>query len=81
MLALAQSLGEPLVLFDDEVARAEARRLKLRLCGTLGLLVRAYRGGLTSLDEAELLIREIAARPDIWIAAKLCERVLASLSP
>jgi predicted nucleic acid-binding protein len=80
VLALAQSLADPLVLLDDEVARAEARRLKLRLCGTLGILVRAYRGGLLSLDQAELLIREIAARPDIWVAAKLCEQVLASLS-
>ncbi|MGD9146780.1 MAG: hypothetical protein PVI80_14540 [Anaerolineae bacterium] len=79
VLALAQSLTNPLVLFDDEIARAEARRLKLRLCGTLGILVRAHHGGLLSLDQVELLIREIAARPDIWIAARLCEQVLASL--
>jgi predicted nucleic acid-binding protein len=79
VLASAQSLANPLVLLDDEVARAEARRLKLRLCGTLGILVRAQRAGLISLDQAELLIREIAARPDIWIAARLCEQVLASL--
>jgi predicted nucleic acid-binding protein len=79
LLALAQTLPDPLVLLDDEVARAEARRLKLRLCGTLGILVRAYRQSLLSFDQAELLIREIAARPDIWIAARLCERVLASL--
>lgn len=80
VLALAQSLADPLVLLDDEVARAEARRLNLALCGTLGVLVRAHRAGLLSLDQVELLIHEIAARPDIWIAAKLCEQVLASLS-
>jgi len=80
VLALAQSLVDPLVLLDDEVARAEARRLKLHLCGTLGILVRAYREGLLSFAQVELLMREIAARPDIWIAAKLCEQVLASLS-
>jgi len=79
VLALAQSLTDPLVLLDDEIARAEARRLNLRLCGTLGVFVRAHRGGLISLDQAELLIREIEARPDIWIAARLCEQVLASL--
>jgi len=79
VLALAQSLADPLVLLDDEVARAEARRLNLRLCGTLGILVRARRGNLISLEQAELLIRELAARPDIWIAARLCEQVLASL--
>jgi predicted nucleic acid-binding protein len=79
VLALAQSLVDPLVLLDDEVARAEARRLKLQLCGTLGILVRSYRQGLLSFDQAELLVREIAARPDIWIAARLCEQVLTSL--
>ena len=36
----------------------EARRLKLRLCGTLGILVRAHLRGLLSLDQAELLMRE-----------------------
>jgi predicted nucleic acid-binding protein len=80
LLALAQSLADPLLLLDDEVARAEARRLGLRLCGTLGVLVRAYRKGLLTLDQVELLLREIAARPDIWISARLCEQVLASLS-
>jgi predicted nucleic acid-binding protein len=79
VLALAQSLADPLVLLDDEVARVEARRLKLRLCGTLGILVRSYRQGLLSFDQAVLLIREIAARPDIWIAGRLCDQVLASL--
>ncbi len=79
VLALAQTLKGPLVLLDDEVARAEARRLKLRVRGTLGILVHAYREGLLSFDQVEMLIREIAARPDIWIGAKLCEQVLASL--
>jgi predicted nucleic acid-binding protein len=79
VLALAQTLADPLVLLDDEVARAEARRLKLRLRGTLGILVHAYRRGLLSFDQVELLIHEIAARPDIWIGARLCEQVLASL--
>jgi predicted nucleic acid-binding protein len=79
VLALAQALVDPLILLDDEIAKAEARRLKLRLRGTLGTLVRAYRQELLSLDQVELLLGEIAARPDIWIAAKLCAQILASL--
>lgn len=79
VLVLAQTLKDPLVLLDDEVARAEARRLKLRVRGTLGILVHAYRQGLLTFDQVEVLIQEIAARPDIWIGAKLCEQVLASL--
>jgi len=34
---------------------------------------------LRCATQVELLIREIAARPDIWIGAGLCEQVLASL--
>lgn len=79
VLALAPTLKDPLVLLDDEIAPAEARRLRLRVCGTLGILVHAYREGLLSSDPVEVLIREIAGRPDIWIGAKLCEQVLASL--
>ena len=78
-LALAQTLTDPLVLLDDEAARAEARCLGLRVRGTLGTLVLAYRRDLLSFDRLELLLHEIAARPDIWIGAKLCEQVLASL--
>lgn len=79
VLALAQVLTDPLVLLDDEVARAEARRLGLRLRGTLGIIAQAHRRDLLSFDQIELMIREIATRPDIWISDKLCEQVLASL--
>jgi uncharacterized protein len=80
LLALAQTLNDPLVLLDDEVARAEARRLKLRVRGTLGILAQAYSNGRLSFPQVELLMNEIAVRPDIWIAAKLCEQGLASLA-
>jgi predicted nucleic acid-binding protein len=78
-LALARTLTHSLVLLDDEAARAEARCLGLRVRGTLGTLVLGYRQDFLSLDSLELLLHEIAARPDIWIGAKLCEQVLASL--
>ena len=68
-----------LVLLDDETARAEARRLNLRVRGTLGVLAQAYHAGILAFPEVELLLQEIAARPDIWIGAKLCEQVLRAL--
>ena len=79
MLAWAQTLADPLILMDDEVARTEARRSGVPVKGSLGILVQAHRNGLLSLERVELLIEEIAARPDIWIGAKLCAQVLASL--
>jgi predicted nucleic acid-binding protein len=79
VLALAQTLDSVLVLMDDEVARAEARRLGIDVCGTLGVLARAFREDVLSWEQTELLIRELGARPDIWIGEKLCEWVLESL--
>ncbi len=79
VLALARTLTAPLVLLDDEAARSEARRLGLRVKGTLGVLVEAHRQGDLAFDELELLVEEIEARPDLWISSKLCRGVLAKL--
>lgn len=57
----------------------ERVQMKLRVHGTLGVLVQAYRARILSLSETQLLIAEIAIRPDIWISAKLCEQVLQAL--
>jgi predicted nucleic acid-binding protein len=75
----AMTLKDVLVLVDDEDARTEARRLSLPVRGTIGILVEAHRRALLKLPEIELLFNEISARPDIWISAKLCARVLKSL--
>ena len=77
--AHAVTLRDVLVLVDDEDARAEARRLGLPVRGTIGVMVEAHRRGLLTMPEIELLFSEISARPDIWISADLCARVLKSL--
>ena len=77
--AHALTLKHVLVLVDDEDARTEARRLGLPVRGTIGVLVEAHRRALLTLPEIELLFNEISARPDIWISANLCARVLKSL--
>ena len=79
VLALAATHADPEVLMDDAAARAEAKRMGLRVRGTLGVLVQAYRQGRLSLPQAEFLIEEIADRADIWISAQLCRRVAAHL--
>lgn len=79
VLTLAQSLPGIQVLLDDAEARREARRLGLAVKGTVGLLVEAYRSKLLSISDLRLLFAEIAARPDIWISAKLCQQALSVL--
>ncbi len=79
VLALAQTMRDPLVLIDDEVARSEARRLGLPLRGTLGILVQACREKILTLAQTEILIQEVSIRRDIWVSGKLCEQVLSEL--
>lgn len=79
VLALASDDTNAMVLIDDDLARREARRLEVEAKGTLGVLVQAFRRKLVSFEETELLIQQIAARPDIWISTRLCEGVLNGL--
>jgi predicted nucleic acid-binding protein len=78
---LALGLTKPgcLLLLDDAIARGEATRLGLAVKGTLGILVDAFRRQKLDRAQLELLLNEIAARPDIWISASLCHQVLARL--
>ena len=78
-LYLAAREREALLLVDEEVAREVARQKGVRVKGTLGILVEAFRKGLVSFEELELLFAQIAQRDDIWISAKLCQRVLAEV--
>ena len=45
-IALAQENPDSILLLDDSQARKVARRLKLQITGTIGLLLRAKRKGL-----------------------------------
>lgn len=61
------------------MARTEARRLNLRVRGTLGVLVEAYQQKLLPFNQINFLFQEIAERQDIWISDKLCQQVLKAL--
>ncbi len=62
-IALSLDLSAPVVL-DDKRARAYARRVGLRLTGTLGVLLRLHRLGLASrvLEEDLRLLEEADMR-------------------
>jgi len=68
-----------LVLIDEEMAREEARKVGLRIKGTLGIITMAYRKGIIPRQQAIYLLEEIKHRSDIWISSKLCDEVLESL--
>lgn len=68
-----------LVLIDEEMAREEARKVGLRIKGTLGIITMAYRKGIIPRQQAIYLLEEIKHRSDIWISSKLRDEVLESL--
>jgi len=67
------------VLMDDLLAREEAERLGLKAKGTLGIIAEAYRQGLMTISEVELIFQAVVAREDIWISEGLVHRVWVDL--
>ena len=63
------------VLLDDELAREQAQKLGLRVKGTLGVIIEAYRRQLLTAEEVELVFQAILDRDDIWISDALVRRV------
>jgi len=76
-LALGVSLHADLVLMDEIHGRMIARRLGLTVAGTLGLVVRAKRGGL--IPAARPLIAQLRTLGGLWVGDKLVAEVLAGL--
>jgi predicted nucleic acid-binding protein len=83
LLAIAQRADWLLV--DDldarrsALANLEAAGAGTRLKGTLGVILAAWEGGHLSKSEATLLVETARNRPDIWLSASLCDRVLVLL--
>jgi len=65
-----------MLLMDEERGRVEARERGLRVKGSLGVLIEAYRKDFINTDQLRLYFGQIAERPDIWISPVLCSRVL-----
>lgn len=78
-LYLAQRDKADLVLIDDEKVREEAKIRGLNVKGTLGVIIQAYRTGLSGLNDVQSIIEAISSREDIWISEELCRCVLVKL--
>ena len=76
-LALGVSLHADLVLMDELRGRVIARRLGLTVVGTLGLVVRAKRGGM--IPAARPLIDQVRTLGGLWVTDELVAQVLAGL--
>lgn len=74
-IQLAKQEEADWVLLDDQLAREQAQKLGMRVKGTLGVIVEAYRRQLLATEEVELVFQTILDRDDIWISDALVHRV------
>jgi predicted nucleic acid-binding protein len=76
-LALGVSLHADLVLIDEMRGRVIARRLGLPVAGTLGVVVRAKRGGM--IPAARPIIDQVRTLGGLWVTDELVAQVLTGL--
>ncbi|MGD9894401.1 MAG: DUF3368 domain-containing protein [Dehalococcoidia bacterium] len=76
---LALQRGSDWVLMDDAQAREAASTFGLRVKGTLGILVQAFRAGLLTAAQRDSLFQTILDRDDIWLDHGLVRRIWAEL--
>ena len=74
-LALALRERADWVLIDDLYARQTAKNLGLKVKGTLGMIVEAFRRKLLSSDDCEFLLQAILRDDDIWIDESMVRQV------
>lgn len=84
-ILLALQLQADLLLIDDwdarQIAEANFRSLNAKsdVKGTLGIIVTACQNRVLGLQRAIELLEAIKFRRDIWISAKLCDRVISTV--
>lgn len=77
-IALAQSLGADLLLIDEALGRAEARRRSLRVTGTLGILRTAAEQGIIHVPEVLTRLRQTSFYVDDKLIRSIFGEWLAS---
>jgi predicted nucleic acid-binding protein len=78
-IQLAMTETADWVLLDDRLARECAQEVGLKVKGTLGIIVAAYRRQLLSHQEVEVVLQSILDRDDVWLSIELVKQIWASL--
>jgi len=72
-IVLSLERSADLVLLDDMEARMKARRLELRIAGTLGVLLKAKKSGLVQTLPAEIQKLEESG---FWMSSNIKDKIL-----
>ncbi len=78
-LAWAEKFGADLFVSDDRLARAVATVLGYRSTGTLGVIRGSFLEGLTSKEDALVLLRAIPFRTSLHVRAGVLNAVIDGL--
>lgn len=78
-LYLCKQIGVSILLTDDMAVREKANSLSLTPVGSLGVVVRAYRAGLVSLDNAERHITDLYSVSSLFITYTIVELAIEQL--
>lgn len=75
--AIALSLSKnALLLIDEEHGRNVARKNRLKVRGSLGILIESYRNELITGSQLRYYFKQISERVDVWINPEFCHRLL-----
>ena len=72
-IILAKELNADLLILDEKLARDYAKKLNVKITGTLGVLLKAKELGL--VDTVRELL-DILVKKGVWLSPKLIEKVL-----
>ena len=78
-LCLCKNLKVVTLLTDDLAARDAAKRLGITPVGSLGVIVRAYRDGRISLEEAERCILALDSISTLFVTKAIVELAIGEL--
>lgn len=78
-LYLSKLLNVSLLLTDDLAVRKAAKRLELRPVGSLGVVVRAYREGKISLEDAEQHLIDLYETSTLFVTRAIVELAIEQL--
>lgn len=76
---LCQQIGISVLLTDDMSVREEAHRLNITPVGSLGIVVRAYRLGHISLDNAKRHISDLYDVSSLFVTSAIVEPAIGQL--
>ena len=78
-LHLCEQLGLKLLLTDDLAVRQVAKQRGITPVGSLGMVVRAYRLGIISLDEAEEYLNDLYTTSTLFVTRAIIDIAIGQL--